>query len=79
MEDAHRVDRELSTKRKAEKDAAKAAAAKMTPEERAAARKAKRAKPPVGVPLDRRYREPLPPGGRRSATLQRAIRERSCA
>ena len=53
-------------KLKAEKDAAKAAAAKMTPQEKAAARKAKRAKPlppPVGVPLDRRYREPLPPGG----------------
>jgi hypothetical protein len=40
VEDAHRVDRELSTKRKPEKDAAKAAAAKMTPEERAAKRKA---------------------------------------
>jgi hypothetical protein len=92
-------------KLKAEKDAAKAAAAKMTPQEKAAARKAKRAKkqqeasaiakeadtgnkmgqqqkdeadtgaakaqpkalpearPRIGVPLDRRYSEPLPPGG----------------
>jgi hypothetical protein len=44
VEGAHRLDRELSTNRQAEKDAAKAAAAKMTPEEKAAARKAKRAK-----------------------------------
>ena len=55
-------------KLKAEKDTAKAAAAKMTPEEKRAARKAARAKAlpearPIGVPLDRRYREPLPPGG----------------